>query len=130
MILSNGVDIVEVGRIREMAEKHGDKFLERIFTPGEIKYCDARKYKHEHYAARFAAKEAVMKALYSGLGSVGLKEIEVVRAPQGNVRVRLAGRARERSDSLGISNIHVSISHTRELAIAFAVAETEERKPV
>ena len=74
MIVSTGIDIVEVERIKEMGEKHGDKFLKRSFTPREIKYCAARKYKYEHFAARFAAKEAVMKTLRAGLGSVGLNE--------------------------------------------------------
>jgi holo-[acyl-carrier protein] synthase len=125
MIASTGVDLVEVARVKDMAEKHGDKFLKRVFTPREITYCSKRKYKYEHFAARFAAKEAVMKTLEVGLGSVGLKEIEVVRSPRGNVRVRLAGKARERADALDISAVLISMSHTRDHAIAVAVAETE-----
>ena len=128
MIVSTGIDIVEVERIKEMGEKHGDKFLKRSFTPREIKYCAARKYKYEHFAARFAAKEAVMKTLRAGLGSVGLKEVEVVRLPLGNVRARLSGKARERAESLHISRIHISISHTKTYAVAIAVAEAEDHK--
>ena len=128
MIFSNGVDIVEVSRIKELAQKHGKKFLQRIFTPREIKYCDGRKNMFEHYAARFAAKEAVMKTLRAGLDSISLKEIEVVRSPRGDVGTRLFGKAGERADDLGISNIHLSISHTEHYAVAFAIAETEEHK--
>ena len=128
MIHSSGVDIIEAKRIKDLVDKHGKKFLKRIFLPGEIKYCDSRKNKYEHYAARFAAKEAVMKTLAAGIDTIGFKEIEVLRGSKGDVMIRLAGKARERSDSLGISHIHISLSHTATYAVAFAIAEIEEKK--
>jgi holo-[acyl-carrier protein] synthase len=128
MIVSTGVDIVEVSRIKEMTEKHADRFLKRIFTAREITYCRARKYKYEHFAARFAAKEAAMKALGVGLGSVALREIEVVRMPRGDVRLQLVGKALEKADGLGIAQFHLSLSHTRDYAVAVVIGEKEERK--
>jgi len=128
MIVSTGIDIVKVERIKEMAEKHADKFLKRIFTAREIEYCAARKYKYEHYAARFAGKEAAMKALGVGLGSVGMKEVEVVRRPRGSVHVRLTGKARERAEGLGVSKLHLSLSHTKDYAVAVVIAEAEDHK--
>ena len=128
MIHSSGVDIIEVKRIKDMVDKHGKKFLQRIFSDGEIRYCDSRKNKYEHYAARFAAKEAVMKTLGAGIGTIGFKEIEVLRGAKGDVLVQLGGKARERSDNLGISHIHISLSHTATYAVALAIAEIEEKK--
>ena len=128
MIYSCGVDIVEVKRIKEMAEKHGKKFLQKIFSSGEIRYCDSRKNKYEHYAVRFAAKEAVMKSLAAGAGNVGFKEIEVARTDIGDVLVQLKGKARERADNMSISRIHISLSHTENYAVALAIAETEPKK--
>ena len=128
MIHSCGVDIVEVKRIKDMAEKHGNKFLRKIFSPAEMTYCDSRKNKYEHYAARFAAKEAVMKTLAAGVDTVGFKEIEVVRDERGDVQVQLKGKARERSDNMSISRIHISLSHTEDHAVAMAIAETHAKR--
>lgn len=112
-----GIDLVEVSRIREMLEKHGRRFTERTFTPGEITYCSACADPAMHYAARFAAKEAVAKALGTGLWAEGVvwTDIEVIRDPNGRPTIRLHGAAREHA---GESTCLVSLTHTRDLAMA------------
>jgi holo-[acyl-carrier protein] synthase len=121
MIVGVGVDIAEVARIRAALTnpRTGERFRRRVFTPDEIAYCARRRNAHESYAARFAAKEAVMKALGRLLG---WQEIEVVRlgGPPG---VRLHGRAAERAAAQGILRWHLSLSHTADLAVAYVVAE-------
>ncbi|MCA8954101.1 MAG: holo-ACP synthase [Planctomycetes bacterium] len=124
MIAGIGVDSVEIARIEALWQRGGERFLTRIFTPAEQRYCLARHRPGESLAARFAAKEAVMKCL--GLGwTEGLTfvEIEVERAPNGAVGVRLHGAAAGRAAALAIARVHVSLTHTAELATAFAVAE-------
>ena len=121
MILGVGVDIVEVERIRAALEnaRTGARFRDRVFTPDEVAYCSRRRNGHESFAARFAAKEAVMK----GLGrAFGWREIEVTRS-DGPPAVRLHGRADTRARELGINRFHLSLSHTAKLAIAYVVAE-------
>lgn len=120
MVISVGVDIVEVERIRAALEnpRTGARFRERVFTPGEIAYCARRRTGVESYAARFAAKEAVVKALGT---SVGWQEVEVVRT-DGPPAVRLHGGAAARAAALGIQHIHLSLSHTASHAIAYVVA--------
>jgi holo-[acyl-carrier protein] synthase len=122
MIVGVGVDIVEIERIRSALAnpKTGDRFRQRVFTDGEIAYCARRRLAHESYAARFAAKEAMIKVLGQ---SVGWREIEVTRT-DGPPALRLHGRARQRADALGIARILLSLSHTAELAIAYVVAES------
>ncbi|MBE2286862.1 MAG: holo-ACP synthase [Prosthecobacter sp.] len=112
-----GIDLVEVSRIREMLEKHGRRFTERTFTPDEIAYCSACADPAMHYAARFAAKEAVAKALGTGLWAEGViwTDIEVVRDPNGRPSIRLHGAARQHA---GSGTCLVSLTHTRELAMA------------
>jgi holo-[acyl-carrier protein] synthase len=121
MILGIGVDLAEIGRIRAAVEnpRTGERFRARVFTPAEIAYCARRRSGHESFAARFAAKEAVMKALGH---AVGWREIEVVRGT-GAPAIRLHGRAAASAAQLGIRRIHLSLSHTAELAIAYVVAE-------
>jgi len=124
MIVGVGVDIIEVDRIESAVRRHGDRFLQKLFTPGEIAYCRSRGRSAEHLAGRFAAKEAVLKALGIGIrwGSA-LKEIEVRRGASGHPTVALAGRVAARARELGAERIHVSLSHTARHAVAQAVAE-------
>ncbi|MEE9203116.1 MAG: holo-ACP synthase [Dehalococcoidia bacterium] len=112
---SVGIDIIEVERIRMAVTRWGNRFLERVYTAGELELCAARP---ASLAARFAAKEAVMKAL--GAHELGWREIEVLRGPQGEPVLHLHGRARRRAQELGTS-LAVSLSHCREYAIASVV---------
>lgn len=112
-----GIDLVEVPRIRELLEKHGQRFKERTFTAGEIAYCDACAEPAMHYAARFAAKEAVAKALGTGLWAEGVvwTDIEVVREASGKPGIILHGAAKQHAaDAICL----VSLTHTRDLAMA------------
>lgn len=123
-ILGTGVDIAEVARIRELIAKSGERFLARVFTDGERAYCEARGRPEESYAARFAAKEAVMKALGTGWsGGVTFQDTDVVRGASGPPEVVLSGKLRERADELGVRRVHLSLSHTDTQAIAFVIAE-------
>src|SRR6202521_2890761 len=120
-----GVDIAEVGRIRGTIEKRGEAFLRRIYTPGEIAYCEQFKNKYERYAGRFAVKEAAMKALGTGWSrGVRWVDVEVVRQRGGRPSLALKGEARKIADALGVKNIAVSITHTSEQAIAQVIFES------
>ena len=124
MVLGIGVDVIKPKRIAESLERHGDRFLERIFTPDEIAYCKDRKRAVEHFAARWAAKEAVAKALGTGFDrDVGWKDIEVVKEDTGRATVRLHGNAKGVADRLGVAKIHLSLSHTEASAVAMVVME-------
>lgn len=112
-----GVDIVQVGRIRETLARFGSRFARRVLTPDEARYVGDRA---ERLAGRWAAKEAVSKVLGLGVRGIGWREIEVVRLPTGQPSVRLSGRARARAEQLGMGRIALSISHEREYAIAVA----------
>ncbi len=130
MILGTGVDITEVERIRRALEnpRSGERFRSRVFTDAERAYCEGRRRRYESYAARFAAKEAVLKALGTGWsGSVGWREIEVATGPEGRPRIVLHGNARAVADRLGISSLHLSLSHTSQCAVAQVIAEGEGR---
>jgi holo-[acyl-carrier protein] synthase len=119
-MLSSGVDIIEISRVRRVLESYGQRFLDRVYTPGEIAYCRGRA---ANLAARFAAKEATMKALGTGVRGVGWKDIEVVRQESGAPAIELHGRAKGRARRLGVVQIALSISHSREYAVAFVVAQ-------
>lgn len=122
MIVGLGTDIVEVERIAKMIADHGDHFLERVFTSGEIAHCQNRKDSAPHYAGRWAAKEAVMKVLGTGFtNEVGWTDIEVVTQPSGQPIIVLHGTTREVADRLGIAQVMVSISHTKNYATATAI---------
>jgi holo-[acyl-carrier protein] synthase len=123
MVVGIGVDIVDIERIRAALEnpKTGRRFRDRVFTEGEIAYCDRRRRAYESFAARFAAKEATIKALGQ---SAGWQEIEVSRGTDGPPQVHLHGRARQRADELGIRRVLLSLSHSDKLAIAYVIAET------
>jgi holo-[acyl-carrier protein] synthase len=123
MIRGIGVDIIEVDRIRRATARWGDGFLSRVFTAGERRHAGASRTSAERLAGRFAAKEAVMKALGLGWRRMAWREIEIEGDPLGRPVVRLTGRAAQVAADLGVQAWFVSISHTRDLAVAHAVAE-------
>ena len=121
-VIGIGVDIVETERIEASIERLGDRFLQRVFTEREIAYCTSMKFSARHYAARFAAKEAVSKAFGTGIGkSMGLLEIEVVRGGEGAPAVVLHGGAKEFAERLGVTRILLSLSHADHYAVASIV---------
>ncbi|ADB18197.1 holo-acyl-carrier-protein synthase [Pirellula staleyi DSM 6068] len=122
-VLGIGTDIVECLRVAKMIERHGEVFLMRVFTPHEIDYCTARKASTQHYAGRFAAKEAVLKALGTGwTRGVQWRDIEVQNEMGGKPRIALSGGAREICEKMGITEMMISISHCRSHATAYALA--------
>jgi holo-[acyl-carrier protein] synthase len=124
MIVGTGIDIAEVPRIREVIERHGERFLKRIFTEGEIQYCESKANRVERYAARFAAKEAGMKAIGTGWNhGVRWRDIEVARKPGGRPTLVLHGKAAEFAAKLGATNIALSLTHTAEQAFAQVILE-------
>jgi holo-[acyl-carrier protein] synthase len=124
MILGTGVDIAEVPRIRESIERFGDRFLRRIFTDGEIRYCEQKATRFESYAARFAAKEAGMKALGTGWSrGVRWRDIEVVRPKGQRPTIQFHGEAAAIAAKLGTKNIALSLTHTSEQALAHVILE-------
>ena len=126
-IVGIGTDIIECLRIAQMIERHGELFITRVFTEHEIGYCAARKAATQHYAGRWAAKEAVLKALGTGWRrGISWRDIEVRNQPSGAPTVALRGGAKEVLERAGIERIHLSISHCRSHAIAYAVAEGAE----
>ncbi len=124
MIVGVGTDLTEIARVRRSVERFGSRFLERIYTPGEIAYCFRKKDAAESLAARFAAKEAGAKALGTGISrGVTWHEFEVRREPGDRPVLWLSGRAAELAANLGIDRLSLSLTHTRDLAMAFVVAE-------
>ena len=122
-ILGIGTDITECLRIAQMIERHGELFIDRVYTPEETRYCRNRKQATQHFAGRWAAKEAVLKALGTGWRrGITWHDVEVRNEPGGRPVIVLGGGAREVARQLGIARIHISISHSRAHAIAFAVA--------
>lgn len=114
-----GLDIIEIARIEQALGRWGERFLRRVYTQGELRICRGRA---SALAARFAAKEAVMKALGAGTQGVGWRDIEVLSNPDGKPLVYLRGRARKKAEKLGLGEIAISLSHSREYAIASVVA--------
>ena len=126
MILGSGVDLCEVPRIEAAVARYGRRFLERIFTAKEIAYADLKANRFERYAARFAAKEAGMKALGVGwTGGVTWHDFEVVNLPSGRPTLNFHGRAAEVAAKLGVRHVALSLTHTREQALAMVVLEGE-----
>jgi len=124
MILGTGVDIAEVPRIRQSIERYGERFLRRIYTDGEIQYCESKASRFESYAARFAAKEAGMKALGTGWNhGVRWRDIEVVRPKGERPSIQFHGQAAAIADKLGTKNVALSLTHTREEALAHVILE-------
>lgn len=129
-IFGIGIDIVETDRIADSIERFGERFLARVFTEAERAYCDRMKQPARHYAARFAAKEAVAKAFGTGIGAeVGWNEIEILREDHGEPRVVLHGQGKETAARFGITRILISLSHADHYAAAHALAETETDSP-
>ncbi len=126
MIVGIGVDIVKISRITEMIEKQGEKFYEKCFTPAEVSYCnDRKKTRDQSLAARFAAKEAAMKALGTGWAhGVSFPMIEVLREKPGAPELALHERALEIANEIGATRFHVSLSHCEKYAIAQVILET------
>jgi holo-[acyl-carrier protein] synthase len=123
MIVGLGNDIVEIVRIGQMIERHGEQFLQRVFTDTEIRYCQDRKHSYQHFAGRWAAKEAVMKALGTGfVRGIRWREIEVCSQKSGAPKMELHGGTRQFADDRGIGEILISISHCRSYATATAIA--------
>ena len=114
-----GVDLIEIDRVAATLERFGSRFLERVYTDGEIAYCRGRA---PQLAARFAAKEAAMKALGTGTRGVGWREVEVTRNRSGEPGIALHGRAVARANALGVDRLAVSLSHSRAYAVASVVA--------
>jgi len=121
-ILGIGLDIVETARIAQSLEKFGDRFLQRVFCEGEIAYCQSMKHSHTHFAARWAAKEAVSKTFGTGIGkTVSWRDIEVCKKESGEPYCVLHGGAKELAEKLGASSVLISLSHTEHYAAANAV---------
>jgi holo-[acyl-carrier protein] synthase len=124
MIVGTGIDIAEVPRVAEAIELYGQRFLQRIFTEGEIRYCESKANRVERYAARFAAKEAGMKALGTGWNhGVRWRDIEVRRQPGGRPTLEFHGKAGEFASNMGVTNIALSLTHTAEEAMAQVILE-------
>lgn len=124
MIVGMGVDLAEVPRIRQSIERFGSKFIDRIYTPGEISYVERKANRFERYAARFAAKEAGMKAIGTGWRrGVTWHDFEIANLPSGRPTLRLSGKAAEFAARLGVKDISVSLTHTAEQALAVVILE-------
>ena len=124
MVIGLGTDLIEIERIERSIQRFGDAFLERVYTPGEIAYCERKKNAAESLAARFAAKEAGAKALGTGISrGVGWREFEVRRQPGQRPELHLSGRAAEIAARLGVLHVSLSLSHSRSVSIAVVIAE-------
>jgi holo-[acyl-carrier protein] synthase len=128
-IIGIGTDIVECLRIAQMIERHGELFITRVYTPHEIEYCRRRKAATQHFAGRWAAKEAVLKALGTGWRrGISWRDVEVFNEPGGQPTIRMRGGAQDVVERLGITEMLISISHCRSHATAYALAQGEEKK--
>ena len=126
MIVGTGIDIAEVDRIRQTVERFGRRFTERVFTADEIRYCESKANKIERYAARFAAKEAALKAIGTGWNrGVTWRDVEVRRSPGQRPTIVFHGRAGEFFAKLGAMRAHLSLTHTKEFAMALVILEGE-----
>jgi holo-[acyl-carrier protein] synthase len=124
MVIGVGTDVIEIARIAQSIDRFGDRFLDRVFTPREIAYCRRKKNAAESFAARFAAKEAGAKALGTGISQgVSWLELEVNRESGGRPTLQLTGRAAQRAGRLGIAGISLSLTHSKDIALAVVVME-------
>jgi holo-[acyl-carrier protein] synthase len=124
VIIGTGVDICEVPRIAQAVERFGDRFLQRVFTAQEIHYCQSKKNSLERFAARFAAKEAGMKALGTGFSrGVTWTSIEVRHAAGGRPVLHLSGKTADIAEALGVKRISLSVTHTQSTAMAIVIFE-------
>jgi len=122
-VIGIGTDIIEVARIGEMIEKHDEIFLRRVYTPTEIEYCGGRKAAMQHYAGRWAAKEAGLKALGTGWAKgIQWTDLEVINLMGGKPELKIHGAAATLADEMGIREMQVSISHCRSFAVAYVIA--------
>jgi holo-[acyl-carrier protein] synthase len=125
MIVGTGIDLAEVSRIRDAIMRFGDRFVGRIFTEREVSYVERKANRFERYAARFAAKEAAMKALGTGWrGGIQWKDFEVANLPSGRPTLLLHGAAKQIADQLGVKQINLSLTHTAESGMAFVIFES------
>lgn len=125
MIVGIGLDLMDPARLERSLAEHGDRFEQRVFTPGEIADCADRADRAQALAARFAAKEACLKALGTGWSEgLGFSQIEVFRTENGRPEIRLHGRAAERAGEIGVKSIHVSLTHQPTMAAAVVVLES------
>ena len=118
-----GVDIIEIARIEKAINRWGERFLQRVYTEPELRLC---RKKPQALAVRFAGKEAVMKALGTGIKGISWKEIEIMAEPSGKPLVHLYDKAQEKADSLGLNTLAISLSHSQDYAVAFVVGETKQ----
>jgi holo-[acyl-carrier protein] synthase len=124
MVIGLGTDLIEIARIERSVARFGEAFLNRVFTPGEVAYCQRKKNAAESFAARFAAKEAGAKALGTGISrGVSWREFEVKRKPGQRPELFLSGRAEEIAAGLGVKRLSLSLTHSKELSMAVVVAE-------
>lgn len=124
MIVGTGIDIAEPARVRAAAERYGERFLRRVFTPKEIAYCERKRNKWERYAARFAAKEAAFKALGTGWRrGVRWRDIEVTNRPSGRPTLHLSGQAKKFATRQGVRHISVSLTHAEHFVLAQVIFE-------
>lgn len=123
MIKGTGIDIVRVDRIKDIITRWHNKFLEKVFTEEEREYCDDKPCPAQHYAARFAAKEAAFKMLGSGMRDVSWHDINIKKDQLGKPLVELTGNAAQKADKMGIKKIHISLSHEKEYAVAQLIGE-------
>ena len=128
MILGIGLELCEVDRVRRLLEKDRERFVRRVFRPSEIAYCEQRRKPEQHYAARFAAKEAFLKALGGGW-RLGWTQLEVARTAAGKPDLILHGKAREAASRLGVRRAHLTLTHSLDTAAAVVVLEGRDEEP-
>jgi len=125
VIVGSGVDLCEVPRIESAIARHGRRFIERVFTEREIEYAESKANRYERYAARFAAKEAGMKALGTGWrGGIAWRDFEVANLSSGRPTLRFHGKAAELAEKMGVHNIALSLTHTAAQALAMVILES------
>lgn len=124
MVVGLGTDLIEIERVQQSLDRFGERFMQKIFTEGEIAYCQRKKQAAESFASRFAAKEAAAKALGTGISrGIAWKEIEVRREAGERPTLHLNGRAAERAAAMGVRHFHLSLTHSRQVAMAVVIAE-------
>ena len=124
MVIGIGIDIIEIDRIKESVDEYGDQFLQKVYTPGEIKYCLSKKNKYQHLAARFAAKEAIYKAISSNWDSeFGWQDMEIINAPNGMPEVKFKGNLKKFLS--GEKSLKISMSHSRDYVACVAIVYKE-----
>ena len=134
MLIGSGIDAIEIARIAAAIQQFGDRFCRRVYTAQEIAYCHSKRNAAESFAARFAAKEAAAKALGTGIqAGVGWRDIEVTRAPSGRPGLRFHGRALVLARRLRVANTSLSLTHSRDLALAQVMLEDgpgDDERPI